>query len=100
MGIRSASSGSSGDTSTRNYNRFGALADQEDLELESSDTTTVVLPVPEILVQVPDQPAIVRTQSNESHDDSHGLGEVPINESRAPTQGEQGKQDFHKASSE
>jgi len=100
MGINTAPSGSSRETTTKNYNRFAILADQEDLEPESSDATTGVIPVLEIVVQVQDQPAIGRTQSNESHDDSHDLEEVPINESPAPKQGEQGKQDFHEASSE
>ena len=116
LGFYSSSSGSSGSTSTRNHNRFGPLADKEEPEPESSDATTVVLPVQEITVQVQDKPAIVRTHSNESCDDSLNLDEILINKSAAPTQGEQGnqltldkqaeepaeeaKQDFHKASSE
>jgi hypothetical protein len=49
--------------------------------------------VGEIQEQVQDQPAIVRTHSNESHDDGQGLEDVPLNnEPAASTPGEQENQ--------
>ena len=91
FGYASSQSDSTGSGSVRS-NFYDPIADNQEPEVESSDATTAVLQVEEITVQESVQPAIIRTHSNESHDDETGMVDEPINKPAVPAPGESQEQ--------